>query len=222
MPTWPVAWRARADWASHRGDVRWDRIRNRRRRLGRRIPGRDYAHFRRAAHLRYVGMPGGELAVREPWRMAMAHLRDAGIDSVSLTQRLPRDAIRIVDRMLERQLNSPATSSADAVRRVASLIGLRDQVSFEGRALLSWNGSPRHHPMSWSTRMQSRGITTREQPRLLRCHRHASDDSRNCRRCRAWSGSSLNRPSLSQYGRGAYRRISAGAFGSRLESGRLC
>jgi len=97
----------------------------------------DYAHFRRAAHLRYVGMPGGELAVREPWRMAMAHLRDAGIDSVSLTQRLPRDAIRIVDRMLERQLNSPATSSAGRLfDAVASLIGLRDQVSFEGRAAI--------------------------------------------------------------------------------------
>src|SRR5262249_27594854 len=34
----------------------------------------DYNRCRRAAHLRYVRMPGSEQAIREPWRMALSHL----------------------------------------------------------------------------------------------------------------------------------------------------
>ena len=37
----------------------------------------------------YVVMPGGERAVRDPWRMAAAYLSDAGEDSNLLRQRVP-------------------------------------------------------------------------------------------------------------------------------------
>src|SRR5262249_34807706 len=56
----------------------------------------DYRHFRRAAHLRYVGMPGGEQAVREPWRMAVAHLADAGVRDSPVKARLLRTEVRTV------------------------------------------------------------------------------------------------------------------------------
>ena len=46
----------------------------------------DYRGFRRAAHLRPVGMPGGERAIREPWRMAVAYLLDAGLRSGCLAR----------------------------------------------------------------------------------------------------------------------------------------
>jgi hydrogenase maturation protein HypF len=97
----------------------------------------DYRGFRRAAHLRYVGMPGGEQAIREPWRMAVAHLADAGATVPQLKRRLPPAALWTAAKMLERRLNTPWTSSAGRLfDAVASLAGVRDRVSHEGQAAM--------------------------------------------------------------------------------------
>jgi hydrogenase maturation protein HypF len=97
----------------------------------------DYREFRRAAHLRYVGMPGGDVAIREPWRMAAAHLRDAGCRLQSLRGRISALSCDAVERMLERDINTPPTSSAGRLfDAVASLAGVRDRVSYEGQAAM--------------------------------------------------------------------------------------
>jgi hydrogenase maturation protein HypF len=97
----------------------------------------DYRSFHRAAHLRYVAMPGGECAVREPWRMAVAHLLDAGIECPALEQRISPASTKLIRTMIDRGLNSPLTSSAGRLfDAVAALIGVRDRVSFEGQAAM--------------------------------------------------------------------------------------
>jgi hydrogenase maturation protein HypF len=97
--------------------------------------------FQRAAQLRYVGMPGGEQAIREPWRMAVAHARDAGCDLMKLDGRFDRTSVRQVEQMLAREFNSPPTSSMGRLfDAVAAIVGIRHKVSYEGQAAveLEW------------------------------------------------------------------------------------
>lgn len=97
----------------------------------------DFGSFTRAAHFRYVGMPGGERAVREPWRMALAHLLDSQADCPAFRGRVDSRSMQVAERMLERGLNTPLTSSVGRLfDAVASLIGLRDRASFEGQTAM--------------------------------------------------------------------------------------
>jgi hydrogenase maturation protein HypF len=99
-----------------------------------------YAGFRRAAHLKYVAMPGGETAVREPWRMAVAHLAAAmEIEQLEpvLLRLAPEPSWRTLLRMIERRLNSPLTSSCGRLfDAVAALLGVRSRVNYEAQAAI--------------------------------------------------------------------------------------
>jgi len=104
----------------------------------------DYQQFQGAAHLRYVGMPGGEQAIRAPWRMAVAYLRDASVHNSSLKARLLPVELQTIERMLERRFQTPLTSSVGRLfDAVASLLAIRDRVSYEGQAAveLEWIAS---------------------------------------------------------------------------------
>lgn len=105
--------------------------------------------FERAAHLSYIPMPGGTTAIREPWRMALACLRDAfGPDGVnpdwlraelpgSPLSRRPASDIALLGRMMDMGLNAPPTSSLGRLfDAVAALAGVRDTVTFEGQAAM--------------------------------------------------------------------------------------
>jgi hydrogenase maturation protein HypF len=102
----------------------------------------DYTGYDRAAHLATVPLPGGEAAVNEPWRMAVSHLHSVlgdGLLSLKtpLFERIGSDKLRVIVRMMERGVNSIPTSSLGRLfDAVASLVGLRDYVSFEGQAAM--------------------------------------------------------------------------------------
>ncbi len=97
----------------------------------------DALSFRRQAHLRAVPMPGGDRAAREPWRMALAYLHDAGCAPATIAARIDPLAFRAVRGMLERSVSMPVTSSAGRLFDAAAAIaGVRDVARYEGQAAI--------------------------------------------------------------------------------------
>lgn len=97
----------------------------------------DCRAFERAAHFRYLPMPGGEAAIREPWRMALAHLRDTGEVFDNLCKGIPAADVAVLQRMMSNQINSALTSSCGRLfDAVAAMLGIRRTVSYEGQAAI--------------------------------------------------------------------------------------
>ena len=101
----------------------------------------DFGSFERRAHFRYVPLPGGDAAVRQTWRPALSWLKETfGSElpgDLLLFQQVAERDIALVSRMLERGVNSVLTSSCGRLfDAVASLIGIRQQVTFEGQAAI--------------------------------------------------------------------------------------
>jgi hydrogenase maturation protein HypF len=104
----------------------------------------DYCGFQRFAHFRYVGMPGGEKAIREPWRMAASYLRDACLSIAAMTAVAAPSEVRVVEQLVHTGFNTPPTSSAGRLfDAVAALAGVRGRASYEGQAAmeLEWVAS---------------------------------------------------------------------------------
>jgi hydrogenase maturation protein HypF len=107
--------------------------------------------FERFAQLVYVPMPGGDAAVREPWRMALAHLRAAGFDvtSAEISDRLgaTETEARLLARMMERGINSPLTSSLGRLfDAVAAVVLNRRVVDYEAQAAIELEGTAVDEP----------------------------------------------------------------------------
>lgn len=104
----------------------------------------DRASYRRVGHLREIPLPGGDLAVRQPWRAAVAHLW-AGGSAADLDWLRARIGSRVGEEewegvlaMLERGVNSPLVSSAGRLfDAVAALLDLHLRGAYEGQAAMS-------------------------------------------------------------------------------------
>ncbi len=106
------------------------------------IMAADLHGFERLAHLAYLPLVGGEQAVRQPWRIAATYLMQAyGDEFLSLdipfVQGLDRKRWHTLSQMITRQVNTPFTSSLGRLfDAVAALLGIRNEVIYEGQAAI--------------------------------------------------------------------------------------
>lgn len=106
----------------------------------------SYRRFERLARLRPVALPGGDAAMREPWRNAYAHLVTAVgwpafaqlCRSLDLHTRLATKPLTVLDAMLASGINSPLASSAGRLfDAVAAACGICfDRIGHEGQAAM--------------------------------------------------------------------------------------
>ncbi|HEY5585580.1 MAG TPA: carbamoyltransferase HypF [Ruminiclostridium sp.] len=109
-----------------------------------------YYGFERVGHLEYVMMPGGDSAVKHPWRMAVSYLfsakmldliqenkGDEGYGKGLSLSKISQNDIDFTIKMLERGLNCTQTSSMGRFfDAVSALLGIKTDISYEGQAAI--------------------------------------------------------------------------------------
>ncbi len=101
-----------------------------------------YTGFQRVGRLRPVPLPGGDAAIRRPYRMALSYLWDAGIEwaaEMPPVQAASVEELRILHRQLETGLNATLTSSMGRFfDAISSIAGVRQTISYEAQAAMEF------------------------------------------------------------------------------------
>lgn len=102
----------------------------------------DYLGYKRAAHLPYFPLPGGDAAIRRPSRTALGLLYALGLDwneKLAAYADLCYEDRSVLRAQLEHKINSPLTSSMGRLfDAVAALAGVRQQVNYEAQAAIEF------------------------------------------------------------------------------------
>ncbi len=99
----------------------------------------DYQGFNRMGHLEYLPLPGGDAAVKRPYRTAISYilslLGESALNRLAFKGRINDVEVDIIKRQIEARLNSPLNSSMGRLfDAVSALIGTRNKIDYEGQA----------------------------------------------------------------------------------------
>jgi len=101
----------------------------------------------RIAHLSPVIMPGGESAIRYPWKMALTWLIESfGKDGLTVFKqlneihynRIDKQSVDLVNQLIEKRIHSPRTSSMGRLFDAVSwILGFTKPITYEGQAAIA-------------------------------------------------------------------------------------
>nr|WP_319515832.1 carbamoyltransferase HypF [uncultured Cohaesibacter sp.] len=111
----------------------------------------DYTKASRLAHFKAVPLPGGEAAVREPWRNAFAQIHRAlgwrsfahQFSGSDIVDRFEQEPLAVLQAMMERNVNAPLSSSCGRLfDAAAALSGIAwGKQSYEGEAAICFEAA---------------------------------------------------------------------------------
>jgi hydrogenase maturation protein HypF len=99
----------------------------------------DYHGYQRAAHLQYLPLPGGEAAIKNPYRLALAYHQVLTGESLMLPHlaQVTDTERTVIRQQVAGGLNTPLTSSCGRwFDAVAALLNVRLSVSYEAQAAI--------------------------------------------------------------------------------------
>lgn len=100
----------------------------------------DIVEYERVGHLDYIKIPGGDSAMKEPWKSGVAYLYKAFKGNKSLDDIIERnygDKGKALLKVIKADINCHNSSSMGRLfDAVASIIGIRNKISFEGQAAM--------------------------------------------------------------------------------------
>ncbi|MGB5932728.1 MAG: carbamoyltransferase HypF [Anaerolineae bacterium] len=99
----------------------------------------DLGDFQRVGHFEYLPMPGGEAAIRRPYRLAAGYLYTllGEIPSLPFLAEIDDLEVEVIMRQIDKGLNAPLTSSCGRLfDAVSALLGVRGEISYEAQAAI--------------------------------------------------------------------------------------
>ncbi|MDI3312516.1 MAG: carbamoyltransferase HypF, partial [Thermoanaerobacterium sp.] len=97
----------------------------------------DLKDFARAGHVKYNPLPGGELAIKRIYRTAIGFINEDMNYYEEYLKRFDAKELEIIKAQIDKKINAPSVSSMGRLfDAVASLIGVKDTVQYEGQAAM--------------------------------------------------------------------------------------
>ena len=102
----------------------------------------DYQGFTRVGQLEYLPLPGGDLAIKKPYRTAIGYLltllgKEGLKPDIPFLREIDDIEVELIRQQVKKKINAPLTSSCGRLfDAVSALIGVRGEIEYDAQAAI--------------------------------------------------------------------------------------